>query len=172
MYTIETFYMIHSANDHIKQWILLSIFECHCCHPLIYKWIFERDPPLSILSFSLSKAIIINCKIRQKNQPLCLIIAFDLRHIYVQISCTEHTIPLIIGLSIKMSWEVCMIIHWFFFIKFHFFCQLSQWNDVSWKKKRRQQLLILSSWWWQQQYIVLEYSIKRVPFCVLKKWHI
>jgi len=135
-------------------------------------FISEYMRKIRLCLFSLSKVIIINCKIRQKNQPLCLIIAFDLRHIYVQISCTEHTIPLIIGLSIKMSWEVCMIIHWFFFIKFHFFCQLSQWNDVSWKKKRRQQLLILSSWWWQQQYIVLEYSIKRVPFCVLKKWHI
>jgi hypothetical protein len=172
MYTIERFLYIHSANDHIKKWILLSIFECYCCHPLIYKWIFERDPPLSILSFSLSKAIIINCKIRQKNQPLCLIIAFDLRHIYVQISCTEHTIPLIIGLSIKMSWKVCMISHWFFFsLNLIFFSMVEmKWRKM--KKKRRQQLFILSSWWWQQQYIVLEYSIKRVPFCVLKKWHI
>jgi hypothetical protein len=91
---------------------------------------------LSSLSLSLSKVIIINCKIRQKNQPLCLIIAFDLRHIYVQISCTEHTIPLIIGLSIKMSWEVCMITHWFFSLNCIFFSQLSKWNDVSRKKKK------------------------------------
>jgi preprotein translocase subunit SecE len=133
MYTVEEFLYVHSSNDHIKKWILLSIFECHCCHPFISKWLFEKDPPLPILS----KVIIINCKIRQKNQPLCLIIAFDLRHIYVQISCAEHTIRLIIGLSMTCH-EKCVHDQLLIFrsSKFNFFSsQWSKWNDVRWGKK-------------------------------------
>ena len=42
---MKTFVYAHLSPDHITQWILLSIFECCCCHPFISKWIFESDPP-------------------------------------------------------------------------------------------------------------------------------
>lgn len=95
MYTFEKFFYVRTDIDRIEEnnefyYLFSSVIVV--THSFLSDYLRKiRLCPFS--SFSIAKVIIINCKRRRRNQALCLIIAFDLRHIYVQISCAKTAYP-------------------------------------------------------------------------------
>lgn len=143
MYTCGEFFFICLFTWWLYQkWILLSIFECHCCHSLIFKWIFKERPAfVDTVSRRSSSSLIV--KLNRKNQLLCLIITFDQRHIDVQISCANIHYTNNHWLSIrcheKCAWLMidCFSLDSFSFFEFNFDFSIVEmtWRKIKKKKK-------------------------------------
>jgi len=120
---------IQSSTDHIRSesyYLFLSVIVV--THSFS-KWIFEKGPPLSILSLSRRSSSLIVKQDKKKSTTLSYHCFRSKTYICTNFVCrsyytTNHQF------IFKMSWKVCMINHWFCYFEINFFSQLSKWNDV------------------------------------------